>query len=100
MPKDEELSNNFVLKKEHIKLLKRAYISWNHCEYGAPEINPKRPYGNSNVEEDIAEILGWELEGDDGYDTCLSSNQRALAHKLHKETEDALREVLQSYPLS
>ena len=35
----------FWLKEEHIKLLRAAYVQWNNCETGAPEIDPKRPYG-------------------------------------------------------
>jgi hypothetical protein len=47
----------FTVTDEHLRLLRRAYISWDGAEFGAPGINPKRPYGNSNVFADIAEIL-------------------------------------------
>lgn len=49
--------NEFNLKEEHIKLLRAMYVGWSDCEYGAPEIDPKRPYGNSYVEGDVHEIL-------------------------------------------
>ena len=52
----------FELKEEHLKLLARANWRWQDCEFGAPEIHPKRPYGNSSVIQDIAEILGEEEE--------------------------------------
>ena len=39
-------------------------VQWRDCEYGAPEINPKRPYGNSSVELDICEILGWKYDSE------------------------------------
>ena len=47
----------FTVTDEHLWLLRRAYISWDDMEFGAPGISPKRPYGNSNVFADIAEIL-------------------------------------------
>jgi hypothetical protein len=79
------------LKPEHIQLLKRMNVGWQVCEYGAPEIDPKRPYGNSSVEADICEILGWTMEGDE---SCWSSEQRKRAEKLHQETMNALQIVL------
>lgn len=48
----------FTVTDDHLRLLRRAYVSWDSGEFGAPGINPKRPYGNSNVYGDIAEILG------------------------------------------
>lgn len=32
-----------------------------NCEYGGWGLNSKRPFGNSSVELDIAEILGFEI---------------------------------------
>lgn len=52
----------FTVTEEHLKLLRRAYVSWDDCEFGAPEIDCKRPYGNSDVIEDIGEILGYPEE--------------------------------------
>ena len=37
----------FEVKPEHIKLIKKMCISWQDCEFGAPAIDCKRPYGNS-----------------------------------------------------
>ncbi len=48
----------FTLKPEHVKLLRRMYVDWDDCEFGAPEIDPEQPYGNSDVEQDMIEILG------------------------------------------
>jgi len=50
-------ATEFTVTGEHLKLLRRAYVSWDYCEFGAPEIDAKRPYGNSDVIGDIAEIL-------------------------------------------
>lgn len=61
-------------------------IGWQDCEYGAPEVDPKRPYGNSSVEEDIAEILGWKV-GEDG----LTEKQSEKASGLHSQMETVLQ---------
>ncbi len=75
---------------EHLMLLRRAYVGWDDCEFGAPAIDCKRPYGNSSVERDVAEILGWPCDRDDDVPDVLK--QRATA--LHKGTEAALQIAL------
>lgn len=55
------------------------------CEYGAIGVDPKRPFGNSDVESDILEMLGAEAEGDDGDGPCWSSKQREYARGLYHE---------------
>ncbi len=66
------------------------WVGWNLCEFGAPEIDPKRPYGNSDVIGDIHEILtgtysSWE---------DIPEELEEKYNKLHKETETALEIVL------
>jgi hypothetical protein len=51
-------SITFHLKEHHLKLARAMYVGWQDCETGAPEIDPKRPYGNSDVAPDVAEIIG------------------------------------------
>lgn len=82
----------FTLTEEHVALLRRMSVGWQDCETGAPEIDPKRPYGNSSVEQDVAEILGWEIDEDEG----LTDEQHDRAAALHRETEIALQVVLQT----
>jgi hypothetical protein len=41
--------------------MRRLYFDWFYCETGAPCVNGKRPYGNSSVLYDIADILGVPL---------------------------------------
>lgn len=59
-------ATRFELTRDHLKLLRNAYVGWHDCETGAPRIDPKRPYGNQRVALDVAEILGIEpeLDGD------------------------------------
>lgn len=78
----------FTLTEDHIKLLQSFYVGWQDCEYGAPEIDPKRPYGNSGVECDIHEILTGETEYE------LADKQRERYAALHRETQTALQIVL------
>lgn len=59
-------AETFEVKNEHLELMKRAFVGWEHCGYGAPSIDCKRPYGNSDVEGDIAEIFGWEYDEEEG----------------------------------
>lgn len=88
------MTKRFELTADHIKLLQHAHIRWEDCEYGAPAIDCKRPYGNSCVEEDIAEILGWagfvEIDGE----KILPDEVGAKAKILHAETETALQIIL------
>ena len=107
----------FELKKEHILLLSDASISWNDSEFGAPGIYPKKPYGNSNVHQDMIKILGlkeikegvyefvlfgekWLLKGQDKYNIYLEGkDEDSLTDeldKLHKELEIALAIVLRT----
>lgn len=77
----------FEVTEEHLKLMRRMYVGWQDCEYGAPEIDPKRPYGNSDVEGDIAEILGWTTFATD-------ESWRDRAATLHREMQTVLQIVL------
>jgi hypothetical protein len=87
----------FNLTEDHIKLIRRMNVSYNdHCEFGAPEINPKRPYGNSYVYGDIGEILGMEPTEGDPDDPYFTAEQEAFMLKMHKETDKALQVILSS----
>lgn len=82
----------FELKKEHLLLLQETYMSWNYAEHGAPTIDPKRPYGNSSVYDDMMEILGIELDTDDerySIYEVLTEEQSAQLDILHLELETA-----------
>src|SRR4028118_696601 len=72
----------FELTADHIKLIRRMNVGWQSCEAGAPEIDPKRPYGNSCMVGDVAEILGWEVDEDEG----LTDAQRERAEAIHLPT--------------
>lgn len=94
----------FTLTDAYVKLLKQANVCWQDCETGAPEIDPKRPYGNSDVWNDVAEILN--LKAGHGCancgDPCEKCADGAAGEKfreeclaIHRGTEYALQIVLQ-----
>jgi len=105
----------FEIKPEHLKLIQRFCIGWQDCEFGAPEIDPKRPYGNSDVIQDMVEVLGFEeidperflfklfgeeyrLKGEDKYNIEFDDQEKLveILTNLHKETEIALQICLET----
>lgn len=87
--------SKFTLTEEHLKLLENAEIRWEDCEFGAPAIDCKRPYGNSSAEYDICEILGIK-EDESNEDNPYSREDLDYANKVHGETETALSIILQT----
>lgn len=81
----------FEVTNDHLKLLRRAYVSWNDCEFGAPSIDCKRPYGNSSVYSDMAEILGITPLNDDNE---FSDDDELRMEKTHNETQTVLQIIL------
>jgi precorrin-6A/cobalt-precorrin-6A reductase len=49
----------FTVTEDHLTLLRHARVSWDEAEYGSPSIDAKRPYGWSDVEGSIAQLLDW-----------------------------------------
>jgi hypothetical protein len=79
----------FILKGEHIKLLQSMYVDWSDCYQGAPCIDCKRPYGNSNVVSDIIEILELDID----ISSCSADKHRELLD-LHYGTRHAMQILL------
>jgi len=75
---------SFTLTKDHLKLARKMYVDWYDCETGAPAINPKRPYGNSSVAKDVAEII----------DTEFSEEKEDELLQLHYEMQNVLQIIL------
>ena len=89
----------FTVTEDHLKLLRHVHLYWDYGEgYGAPAINPKRPYGDSYVERSIAEILDapdsdWEWD-EEGEDFDLTPEARERFTRLHVETMVVLHVTL------
>lgn len=93
-------ATEFTVTEQHLALLRRAYVTWEYIEFGAPAIDGKRPYGNSDVLGDIAEILGEgpardysDDEVQDERERWLEDNEERLA-KIHGEVGIVLQIVL------
>lgn len=79
-------ATSITITDDHLTLLKEMVVGWQDAEYGAPEVDPKRPYGNSAAAEDIYEALGWEMPtDDDGYPEVANDDERAWA--IHRSME-------------
>lgn len=85
-------TKRFLVTEEHLKLLDNMWIGYNDwTEFGAPEVDPKRPYGNSDVYGDIAEIIGLEAERDSWGDIQYTTEQKDRMLELHKEMQHVLQ---------
>lgn len=80
----------FEITENHLKLLKHMCVEWNDMEFGAPSIDPKRPYGNSDVYEDISSILGLPTPDYDN-DEDFTDEQVEYMDKIHEEMETVLQ---------
>lgn len=92
---DWESVEEFELKKEHLELLKNSIVRWFDCEFGAPCIDCKRPYGNSDVFDDIAEIIN--LDKKENYDykeDDWKEEAQDFMEDLHRQTQIALEIIL------
>lgn len=83
----------FRVTAQHIALIRRMVIGWDEtCYEGAPAVDLKRPYGNSDVLHDVAHILGYaeRSDSDGAWRELYETELRAI----HRETETALQCVL------
>ena len=87
-------NKRFNLRRGHIELAKRLNIGWDAgCYEGAPVVDEKRPYGDSAVLENIAEILGLDfIEHDE--EKYLSDETKKICRRWHKEMQTALEVIL------
>jgi len=85
--KDKE----FEVTEDHMKLLPHLWFEYDSCtEFGAPAVDPKRPYGNSDVYDDIAEHIGIVAEKDSYGDNKFTNNQMWHMLRVHKEMTTVL----------
>lgn len=75
-------------EKEDIDTIATAIVMGlfvDDCDYGGIGVDPKRPFGNSDVEGDMLEMIGAEQEGDDGDGPCWSSAQKEYVRAIYHE---------------
>lgn len=73
-------TETFEVTEDHIKLLENVCITWSSMETGAPQVDPKRPYGNSAVVGDMIEILEREDEA-----TTIENGHPRITDEAHDE---------------
>ncbi len=81
----------FTVTEDHIKLLKRAMVSWDDRFNQGPCIDPLQPYGSTCINCDVAEILDFKpwLDRETGK-PYYTAPQLARMSKVHRETQIAL----------
>ena len=63
-------------------------------EYGGIGVDPKRPFGGGDVEDDMLKLLACQPESDDGFKPCWSQEQREYVHEIyHKRVIPRIQEV-------
>jgi hypothetical protein len=92
MPRIQKIT----ITDDHVLLLNRLYFDWDdEAYYGAPAVNIKRPYGNSDVFGDVAEILGWQWYDEDE-DNDMPDEIEQRCEKIHREMADVLQVLVQN----
>ena len=85
---------HFEVTEDHLKLVQRMYWQWDdHAYDGAPAVGLKRPYGNSDVMYDIAQILGWTDDFTEEQDDEFYENDELIdkAMKIHRDMATVLQ---------
>lgn len=79
--------------EDHKKLIKELnFVEYkNGGDYVYIGVDGKRPFGNSDIMQDVAEILKWKLPNDD-----LSEKQYEKAKQLLKELPYALNNLIKN----
>ena len=80
----------FTITDQHIRLARNMRVTWWDMEFGAPAIDPKRPYGQKDVIGSIIEILGLGIEEDAEYGDYPEDVENRLT-ALHDEMQLVLQ---------
>lgn len=85
----------FEITEQHLKLIQRMYMEHDTYAFlGGPSTDFKRPFGNSDIEQDIGEILDIEPEGIDEYDSevkVYTEAQQEKFREIYKDVAKALQ---------
>ena len=89
-----EKMKKFTITEDHLKLLRHLWVF--QSDDGAPFVDSNRPYGNSNIADDIADILGWEKEPIGMGGKVITVEQEARAEVIHREMGTVLQICLRT----
>lgn len=85
MPRKKAVKRNEL---EDLRRLANAFyenLEITRWEYGGIGLDPKRPFGNSDVCNDILRIIGWKPEEKEDGELIPSERQYEYTHKLYHE---------------
>lgn len=89
------LNELFTVTDDHMKLLPRLHFDWDDQMYsGAPVVDIKRPYGNSDpIYYDVPVILGMITPGPETENAYQVLTEEQVYHckKVHREMEYVLQ---------
>ena len=86
------------IPETHIKLLRHASITRGSGEWGGWGLDDKRPFGNSDVVDDMAIILGVPIvETDDG--EAWPGGTTAGMNEIYEELGETIRRIFHELPL-
>lgn len=93
------MNKTLIVKESHLKLLKELNIGWDDMEFGGPCVDPKRPFGNSDVYKDMAEILCLDMPDEE---TQPKKYERFCDNLLkgYQELQDCLQILCQHLTIS
>lgn len=91
-----ESRTEFTITPEHLKLLSHMSVDWDEIENGAPEIDAKRPYGDSDLVESIGRVLGIKAMETEDEEKFYTAKQALEFRKLHLETRLVLEICLRT----
>lgn len=96
--KDRWYRNDIELTEDHRKLAARLNVVWYpDMEWGAVEFgDAKRPFGNNDMPSDVATILGWDFDEEEG----PNEEQRARAMQLHFEMGYVAKSLLAAWAMT
>ena len=82
----------FIITEDHLKLLQRLYMETEDDDwFGVITSGYKRPFGNSDIASDMADILGIEKIEVDGGEEYLPIGTSERMRDLFKELGTALQ---------
>ena len=91
------MSDEFEITEDHIKVIKGMTFEYLHDHsFGAPGLDQKRPFGNSYVYGDLADLLGMEPEPDGSSDEDWSEDQKVYMREVFFETATVLNIIIQT----
>jgi hypothetical protein len=95
------VNNVFVMTHAHLRLLRRMNVCWNDAR-NAPVLNIVRPYGNSEIEQDIANAIGFSDRYDEEANDYLDRPKKEIEYinLVHRQMQYALQAALDTAQFS